>query len=94
MIDRPESACTGGACVASTESMPSSPNQLPGKGLFGWFGRQIGYVSRAVKQDVTDQSKKVYEQRNVDEQPHPTDPNVTLRRTTIDEAIRKSPGPG
>jgi hypothetical protein len=30
--------------------MPNQPNQpLPGKGLFGWLGRQVGYVSGAVK---------------------------------------------
>ena len=24
-------------------------DKLPGKGLFGWFGRQVGYVAKAVK---------------------------------------------
>ena len=24
-------------------------DNLPGKGLFGWFGRQVGYVKKAVK---------------------------------------------
>ena len=24
-------------------------DKLPGKGLFGWLGRQIGYVSKAVR---------------------------------------------
>jgi hypothetical protein len=24
-------------------------DRLPGKGLFGWLGRQIGYVSKAVR---------------------------------------------
>ena len=24
-------------------------DKLPGKGLFGWLGRQVGYVSKAVK---------------------------------------------
>ena len=26
-------------------------DRLPGKGLFGWLGRQIGYVSKAVRTD-------------------------------------------
>jgi hypothetical protein len=29
--------------------MSDSPSNLPGKGLFGWLGRQVGYVSGAVK---------------------------------------------
>lgn len=63
------------------------PDPLPGKGFLGWLGRQVGYVKKAVHADVA--SKKLYEQKQVDEQPHPDDPSVTLRRTTIDEAIRK-----
>jgi hypothetical protein len=63
--------------------------QLPGKGLFGWLGRQIGYVSGAVKRDVTREPKTVYVNRKVQEQPLPDQPNVTLRRTTIDEVIEK-----
>lgn len=27
-------------------------DRLPGKGLFGWLGRQIGYVSKAVRTDA------------------------------------------
>jgi len=26
-------------------------DKLPGKGFFGWFGRQIGYVTKAVSAD-------------------------------------------
>ena len=26
-------------------------DKLPGKGLFGWLGRQLGYVSKAVRTD-------------------------------------------
>lgn len=61
-------------------------DQLPGKGLFGWLGRQLGYVKRAMKTDVAG-PRKIYRNETVDEQPHPTNPNVTLRRTMIDEAI-------
>ena len=28
-------------------------DNLPGKGLFGWFGRQVGYVKKAVKTKPT-----------------------------------------
>ena len=70
---------------------------LPGKGLFGWLGRQIGYVKKAVKTDVAG-PQKVYRNETVEEQPHPADPSVKLRRTTIDEAIvdrsRASPQSG
>lgn len=56
--------------------------------FFGWLGRQVGYVKKAVQTDVTKTPKVVYRQRQVEEAPHPVDPNVTLRRTTIDEAIQ------
>ena len=28
-------------------------DNLPGKGLFGWFGRQVGYMKKAVKTKPT-----------------------------------------
>jgi hypothetical protein len=58
---------------------------VPGKGFFGWLGRQVGYVKRAVHTDPSRQ--KVYENRTVEEAALPQDPNVKLRRTTIDEVI-------
>ena len=61
-------------------------NDLPGKGLFGWLGRQIGYVKKAVQTNVAG-PQKIYRNETVEEQPHPADPRVRLRRTTIDEAI-------
>ncbi len=79
--------------------MPDVPIQpqepLPGKGLFGWLGRQLGYVSRAAKQNVGGPTT-VYHNTTVEEQSLPQDPNVTLRRTTIDEVIveRKAEGRG
>jgi hypothetical protein len=67
----------------------------PGKGLLGWLGRQVGYVKQAVKTDVTAPpappavgEQKLYENTTVQETPHPTDPNVKLRRTIIDEAVQ------
>jgi hypothetical protein len=71
----------------------------PGKGLLGWLGRQVGYVRQAVKTDVTAPTvpppivgeRKLYENTTVHESPHPTDPNVKLRRTVIDEAVQ-TPG--
>ena len=58
-----------------------------GKGIFGWLGRQVGYVKKAVKTPVPAPPKKVYENKTVEEAPHPDDPNIKLRRTVIDEAI-------
>lgn len=73
--------------------------QLPGKGFLGWLGRQVGHVKRAAKTDVTAKTdeatktdaaaKKIYEQKKIDESPHPQDPSLLLRRTTIDEAIKR-----
>ena len=67
------------------------PDPLPGKGFLGWLGRQVGYVKRAVKADVTRET--VYRDERVEEAPLPQDPNVTLRRTTVDEVIVKRPDP-
>ena len=61
-------------------------HRLPGKGLFGWFGRQIGYVKKAIKSDPAG-PQKIYRNETIEEQPLPTDSNVKLRRTTIDEAF-------
>ena len=62
--------------------------------LFGWLGRQVGHVKKAVKSDVSkkpapaaQQPKVVYRDDKVEEAPHPTDPGVKLRRTVIDEVI-------
>jgi hypothetical protein len=61
--------------------------------LFGWLGRQVGHVKKAVKADVTKKPattptpKVVYRDDKVEEAPHPTDPSVKLRRTVIDEVI-------
>lgn len=60
---------------------------LPGSGFFGWLGRQIGHVKKAVRTDVTRQV--VHRQQTVQEASLPDDPNVTLRRTVIDEVIVK-----
>jgi hypothetical protein len=67
------------------------PDARPGKGLLGWLGRQVGYVKRAVRTDVTRQT--VYREQRVEEAKLPQDPNVTLRRTTVDEVIVKRPDP-
>jgi hypothetical protein len=62
-----------------------------GKGLWGWLGRQVGYVSKAVKTDVG--NKTVYRDSRVEERPLPGDPNVKLRRTVIDEVVVEKPSP-
>jgi hypothetical protein len=61
-------------------------DEKPGTGLWGWLGRQIGYVTKAVKTDVAG-PKVVYRENTVNELPHPADPAVKLRRTVIDEMI-------
>jgi len=69
-------------------AQPSPERALPGKGFFGWLGRQFGYVSKAVAHDPAG-PKTVYRVASVEEKPLPDDPNVRLRRTTIDEVIVK-----
>lgn len=59
--------------------------QLPGGGFLGWLGRQIGYVRSAVQKDVT--KEIVHREQHVQEAKLPDQPNVTLRRTIIDEVI-------
>jgi hypothetical protein len=60
----------------------------PGRGFFGWLGRQVGYVSKALKSEVA-AGKTVYRNEKIEEQPLPEDPSVVLRRTTTDEVIVK-----
>ena len=70
--------------------------------FLGWLGRQVGFVNKAIKTDVTkpppepQQTKVpdvVYRADNIEEVPHPAQPNMTLRRTTIDEVIVKKDEP-
>lgn len=67
--------------------------QKPGKGFLGWLGRQWGHLRKAVKTDVTRQV--VHRKEQVQEAKLPDQPNVTLRRTVIDEVIvdKKPPAP-
>jgi hypothetical protein len=67
--------------------MTPPPPQLPGKGFLGWLGRQVGYVKGAARYNPT--SKTLYKKKNVEERELPEDPKVTLRRTTVDEVIKK-----
>jgi hypothetical protein len=84
-------------------------DNLPGKGVFGWLGRQVGYVKKAVRTKpaalpgpkpkttappsssaappTEPPAEKLYENRKVEEVPHPENPQIKLRRTIIDEAI-------
>ena len=64
--------------------------------IFGWLGRQIGHVKKAVKADVTKapapakpkpKPKVVFRDNKVEEAEHPTRPGMKLRRTVIDEVI-------
>lgn len=86
--------------------MSSSPlsKEPPGSGLFGWLGRQVGYVVRAIRHpigappagsgvDAAPQAQTIYRDQKVLEQPMPGKPQVTLRRTVIDEALVKRDEP-
>jgi hypothetical protein len=84
--------------LAAAPQLPQPPNALPGDGFFGWLGRQIGHIRQAVHTDVTQpqlppptpappDSKTVWRDSRMEEQPSPDDPNVKLRRTIIDEVI-------
>jgi hypothetical protein len=63
-----------------------------------WLGRQVGYVAKAVKTDVTapppahpggELAKVVYRKDTVQEAAHPNDPELKLRRTIIDEVVKE-----
>ena len=64
---------------------------LPGKGLFGWLGRQVGHIKKAVQHDVA-APEVTYRKQDVKEVDHPEQPGVKLRRTTIDEVIVQKQG--
>ena len=62
-------------------------SDAPGKGLFGWLGRQVGHIKKAMQTDVATPEKVAYRNQKVEEAEHPEQPGVKLRRTTIDEVI-------
>ena len=59
-------------------------------GFLGWLGRQVGFVKKAIKADVG--KKTIHREQRVEEAKVPEQPNVTLRRTVIDEVIVDKPG--
>jgi hypothetical protein len=73
------------------------PDTKPGQGIWGWLGRQFGHVKKAVQTNVEVEAEKqsqgdpanqvVYQNEQVQEVPHPDNPNLKLRRTVIDEVI-------
>jgi len=79
--------------------IPTKAEHRPGHGFLGWLGRQVGYVSKAIKAPVGGSGtpppaapveppgKVVYRNDTVSEAPHPDDPNLKLRRTIIDEVV-------
>jgi hypothetical protein len=52
--------------------------------FFGWLGRQIGYVKKAVNTPVPE---VVYRKETVKQAPVPDEQGHVLRRTTVDEVI-------
>jgi hypothetical protein len=73
------------------------PENKTGDGFFGWLGRQLGHVKKAVQTKVETEAEKqaqgdpenqvVYRNDRVEEMPHPESPDLKLRRTVIDEVI-------
>jgi hypothetical protein len=63
----------------------------PGQGFLGWLGRQVGHLTKAAKTDVAAKQVVVHRDQKVQEAELPGQPNVTLRRTTIDEVIVDRP---
>ena len=59
-------------------------DDLPGKGLLGWLGRQVGHVRNAVRYDPMTVAK----QSRVEEKRDPHHPGVVFRRTIVDEVRR------
>lgn len=69
---------------------PSTPPTF-----MSWLGRQVAHIKHAIQTDVaapSQQQQVVFRQLDTQERPHPEHPNVTLRRTTIDEVILKKEG--
>jgi hypothetical protein len=58
-------------------------------GFLGWLGRQVGFVKKAIKADVG--KRTIHREQRVEEAKVPEQPNVTLRRTVIDEVIVEKP---
>ena len=54
--------------------------------FFGWLGRQIGHVTKAVKTEVP---QVVYKKTTVHEASLPDRPDEKIRRTIVDEVIRE-----
>lgn len=61
-------------------------DSLPGNGFFGWLGRQVGHIKKAVQTDPT-APQVAYRKEKVEEIEHPEQHGMKLRRTTIDEVI-------
>jgi len=62
----------------------------PPKTFMTWLGRQVAHIKHALNTDVTAaENQIIYRALDTQEHPHPDHPNVTLRRTTIDEVILK-----
>ena len=61
---------------------------LPGQGLFGWLGRQVGHVKKAISTDPA----VVAKQESVQEKRDPKQPGLVFRRTTVDEVRRDVEG--
>jgi hypothetical protein len=67
--------------------LPVQRDDRPGRGFMKWLGRQVGHVAKAINTDPAEEPEVVFRKDRVQEAPHPNDPNLKLRRTTIDEVV-------
>ena len=85
-------AACGHGRRASPEVMKKQPSINHLGHLFGWLGRQVGHVKKAIQADPAapkpaPRPQVVYREDKVEEADHPSQPGVKLRRTVIDEVI-------
>lgn len=57
--------------------------------FLGWLGRQVGHVKTAIKTDVPEKPKVLYQKKTVQEAALPDRPEEKLRRTVIDEVVKE-----
>lgn len=56
--------------------------------FFGWLGRQVGHVKKAVQSgNAAPAQKVIYRKDKIEEHELPDQPGTRLRRTVIDEVI-------
>jgi len=74
----------------ATSKVPTMASTPPGKGLFGWLGRQVGHVKKAVQAEPKALTKSPQKPAAMGPEPKPTtaqsDPKVLYREGRVEEA--------